>query len=141
MTYIDANVFIFAASDKSHVGTGARKIIAAIQHGSLPASTCTLTYDEVVWGVRKMLTPDDGIVAGELLLQLTHLNIKEVRRETIVEAHHLMKHFNLKPRDAIHLASMRLEGETEIISEDPDFDSITGITRIPIMKYKNTPET
>lgn len=132
MTYIDANVFIFAAGDRTPLGIAARRIIKDIQEGKLSACTCALTYDEVMWGVRKLLDKEKSYLAGELFLSLPHLRLTEVQRETITEAHHFITHFDLKPRDAIHLAAMRLENEKEIISEDPDFDRIPGIKRISL---------
>ncbi|MBI2668331.1 type II toxin-antitoxin system VapC family toxin [Candidatus Woesearchaeota archaeon] len=109
---------------------GLKSFIEKVQRGEQTAITSALTYDEIVWAVRKILGKEAAARAAELFLFLPHLGIREVRRETIIEAHDLMKHFNLKPRDAIHLATMRLENETEIISEDPDFDIVPEIKRI-----------
>ncbi len=137
MTYIDANVFIFAASEEGEVGDAARTVVKSIIKGQREACTSVLTYDEVVWGVRKkLLDKEKGHWAGELFLSLPHLSLVDATREVITEAHHLMKHLNLKPRDAIHLATMHREKEREIISEDPDFDKIPGITRIPLLPRK-----
>lgn len=135
MTYFDANVFIFAACDEGRLGEAARLIVHQVQAGKHRAATSTLSYDEVVWGIRKKLDKERGLIGGELLLSLSHLVMKEVRRETIAEAHHLIKHFNLKPRDAIHAATMFLENEHIIVSEDPDFDVISGIKRISLLKF------
>ena len=132
MTYFDANIFVFAACDQTEIGSNARVLINDIQEGRRTVSTSALTYDEVVWGVRKSLGKEAADRAGELFLALPHLQLIEVKRETITEAHHLVKHFNLKPRDAIHFATMRLERETEIVSEDPDFDALPGIKRIAL---------
>ena len=136
MSYIDANVFIFAACDSGKLGNASRALIKAIECGQQTASTSALTYDEVVWGVRKGLDKEKSFLVGELFLSLTHLLIKDVNRNTISEAQHLMKLHNLKPRDALHLATMRLEHESEIISEDPDFDVVPWVTRVSLSKVK-----
>ncbi|MEK6950442.1 MAG: type II toxin-antitoxin system VapC family toxin [Nanoarchaeota archaeon] len=135
MTYLDANVFIFAACDQSPLGEAARQIIRQVQSGKCRASTSVLSYDEVVWGTRKKLNKEAGFLAGEFLLSLPHLAMKDVKRETITEAHHLIKHFNVKPRDAIHAATMRLENEQVLVSEDPDFDIISGIKRLSLLEF------
>jgi len=136
MTYLDANVFIFAACDLSPIGEAARKILRMVQEGDQKAITSALTYDEVVWGIRKLLGKEKSQWVGELFLFISHLSIKEVTRETLSEAQHFMKHYNLDPRDAIHLATMRLENEGEIISEDADFDAVPFIKRIPLGSQK-----
>ena len=136
MTYLDANVFIFAACDLSPIGEAARKILRMVQEGDQKAITSALTYDEVVWGIRKLLGKEKSQWVGELFLFISHLSIKEVTRETLSEAQHFMKHYNLDPRDAIHLATMRLENESEIISEDADFDVVPFIKRIPLGSKK-----
>ena len=136
MTYVDANVFIFAAVDPGELGQAARQILAQIIRGKLPATTSALTYDEVVWGIRKAFDKEKSYLAGELFLQLPHLLIQEANRKVVMEAHHLMKHHNLKPRDAIHLATMSVTNEKHIISEDPDFDHLLGIVRIPLLQFQ-----
>lgn len=135
MAYLDANVFIFAASDQGNLGIAAREIILEVQRGKREAITSALTYDEVVWGVRKILNKEKAYLAGELFLALPHLTLAEANRQTLSEAHHLIKHLNLKPRDAIHLATMHLHHEQIIVSEDPDFDHIPGIKRISLEDF------
>ena len=54
------------------------------------------------------------------------------------EDYELMKEFmlkyNLKPSDALHVASMRRFKANYIVSEDPDFDKIEWVKRIWIGK-------
>ena len=48
-----------------------------------------------------------------------------------------MEEFNLKPRDALHLAVMKRIGETSIVSEDKHFDK-TDVKRIPIKAFEKS---
>jgi len=45
----------------------------------------------------------------------------------------------LKPRDAIHAATMQNNGLTRLISTDKDFDHLNFITRIDPLTYVATP--
>ncbi len=49
----------------------------------------------------------------------------------------IMLKYNLKPSDALHLASMKKRGIEFIVSEDPDFDRIEWITRIWMGREEN----
>jgi len=55
-----------------------------------------------------------------------------------VEDYGLMKDFmlkyNLKPSDALHVASMKRFGAKIIVSEDPDFDRVEWVKRVWIDK-------
>ncbi len=134
MTYVDANVFVYATLSTEQ-GEYARNIINLIEQNKGRFLTSCLTYDEVVWSVRKLFDKDKAQEAGSLFLALLQLKLKEVNRETLVEAHNLAKQFSLKPRDAIHLATLILADEKEIISEDADFDKIKGIQRITMKEF------
>ena len=42
----------------------------------------------------------------------------------------ILKSSNVKPSDALHIAVMKLNGITKIVSEDRELDKIEGIERI-----------
>jgi predicted nucleic acid-binding protein len=46
----------------------------------------------------------------------------------------MKSHTNLKPRDAIHAGVCLNKNVSTIYSDDPDFDSIPNITRIPLKR-------
>jgi len=50
--------------------------------------------------------------------------------EVFNELNDILKKYNLKPSDAIHLAAMKLEGINIIVSEDADYDKIKDVRRI-----------
>lgn len=53
----------------------------------------------------------------------------------IVESLGIIENFNLKPRDAIHAAVMKINKIKEIVSEDADFDKVEGIIRYDIKSF------
>lgn len=119
--YIDANVFINAALDMEEKGKDSRLILAAIRDKTARAVTSVITYDEVFWIVKKHAGKEAAIAAGEALLSLP-LSFVDFTAGLLGDVHSLLHKTVLSPRDAIHLASLKLRGIREMVSEDPDFD-------------------
>ena len=69
---------------------------------------------------------------------LLDLNIKFIDVDKIILHHALdmILKYKLKPRDAIHAATMELNNIYNLISEDSDFDRIDWIKRNGIMNFK-----
>ena len=132
MNYIDANVFIFAVLDISPESSSCKDIILKITEGKMPAATSVLTWDEFVWVIRKHTNYDLALEEGNELLQTPNLKFLSADFSIVAEAQHLMKEYNLKPRDAIHAAAAIKNGIKDFVSNDPDFDKIKEIKRIKI---------
>jgi predicted nucleic acid-binding protein len=122
--YLDANVFVYAALNRKALGERSRSIIGGVQTGKIIAVTSALSFDELVWAVRKQRGESDGISAGEIFLNMQSLEIMEVRQDLLSSALSLVKKYHLNPRDAIHAASALNAKVEYIVSEDPDFDSL-----------------
>ena len=131
MKYIDSNIFILALLNTEEEGIKARKIISSLSSGE-EAVTSYLTLDEVMWKVKKFRGQKDAVIAAEAIISTPNLILITVDDEVATKAINAMKESNLDPRDAIHLASMKKAGVTQIISLDSDFDKIPGIKRIKI---------
>jgi predicted nucleic acid-binding protein len=68
MPYIDSNVFIYPViypTESQQKAKKAKEILLKIENGDISAHTSTLTWDEVVWVVGKLLSRDDGINQGK----------------------------------------------------------------------------
>ena len=127
--YLDANVFIFAALNDGEYGEYARKLIKDIIELKFEAFTSTLTFDEVVWRIRKEKSLVASIEAGFGILVLPNLIFIDVTKDILWSAYDTMLKHKIKPRDAIHAACALSKGIKTIISEDPDFDKIPGLKR------------
>ena len=53
MIYLDSNVFIYAATSTSKKGQRSRLLISNITQGKEKAATASLTFDEVMWAVKR----------------------------------------------------------------------------------------
>ena len=81
MPYIDSNVFIYPViyqTESQQKAKKAKEILLKIENGEISAYTSTLTWDEVVWVVSKLLGRDDGINQGKKLLGFPNLEFINV---------------------------------------------------------------
>ena len=129
MLYLDANVFIYAALNRDDLGDRARSLLRDVQRGKLRASSSALTFDELVWAVKKNRSLEDAVVAGGAFLDTPGLKIVEVNGELLALALELIKRYRLDPRDSIHASSTLLEDAEAIVSADEHFDKVKEIRR------------
>lgn len=135
MPYIDSNVFIYPAiyqTESQQKAKKAKEILLKIEKGEISAHTSTLTWDEVVWVVGKLLSRDDGINQGKKLLGFPNLEFINVDEGILTLAQNLLNKYKLSPRDSIHVASAVSRKIKAVISDDKDFDQVKEITRAPL---------
>lgn len=133
--YIDSNIFIYSIIDDGALGEQAREILEMVQNGALDAYTSVLTFDEIVFIVKKIKGQKQAIAAGTAFLDFNNLRIVETKKETARLALQAMEKYSLLPRDAIHYSTMKLLGLTEIVSEDKDFKQIKEINCRTIKEF------
>jgi hypothetical protein len=136
MPYIDSNVFIYPAiyqTESQQKAKKAKEILLKIEKGEISAHTSTLTWDEVVWVVGKLLSRDDGINQGKKLLGFPNLEFINVDEGILTLAQNLLNKYKLSPRDSIHAASAVSRKIKAVISDDKDFDQVKEITRAPLV--------
>lgn len=127
MFYLDANVFIAAALDPSTKGEVAAKILQDAHQGKNRAATSAITFDEVFWIISKEKGREVAENVYESMLGTRNLQVIDLSREVLTESLKVLRETKLKPRDAIHVASARISGINEMVTEDADFDGITGL--------------
>ncbi len=132
MIYLDANIFLYASLDDKEKGDKCRQILTKVSKEKLLGATSSLTWDEIVHSVWKNKGRDIAIIEGEIFLKFPKLKILQNTNNTIARAQQVISKYNLKPRDAIHVATMLEFKITEIISDDTDFDKVKEIKRIKI---------
>ena len=135
-TYLDSSVFIPANLKPDQTGERAREIINSVKEGAMQGYTSTLTFDEVVFTLRKFGGFEKSVITGDIFLNIPHLKFIEVTYEIITLAQDLIKKYRLKPRDAIHAACAINKGIKIIISDDADFDAIKELERKSIKDFK-----
>jgi hypothetical protein len=135
MPYIDANVFIYPVlyEEQNLKAKNSKRILLSIEKGELSAYTSTLTWDEVVWTVRKTLGRDQAIDQGKKLLGFLNLQWIVVDDHVLSQAQALLAKYNLHPRDSIHVASAIDRKIENFISDDADIDRVKEIKREPLL--------
>lgn len=136
MIYVDSNVFISSFMSEDKKAQQCKTILAKISNNEITAFTSVLTWDEIVWSARKHLSIRDSLDEGKKFLEFPYLKVLDANEIIIKTSQDLMERYNLKPRDSIHAATMLINGIKQIISDDPDFDGIKKIKRIPTEKFK-----
>ncbi|MEM2934619.1 MAG: type II toxin-antitoxin system VapC family toxin [Methanocellales archaeon] len=135
MLYIDSNIFIYPAIYQAEVqqkAKRAKELLLKIERGELSAYTSTLTWDEVVWVVSRVLSRADGINQGKKLLGFPNLEFINVDEGILSLAQMLLNKYKLSPRDSIHLASALSRKIKAVVSDDEDFDQVKEIARSPV---------
>ena len=129
--YIDANIFLQGILyDDENIN----KILFKMVNKEFLGYTSVLSWDEIVFIVRKFLGKEIAIKEGEKFLKMPNLIFIDANKNIIEKSQRLINKYNIKPRDAIHVASALINGANEIISDDKDFDKIKEIKRIGIKK-------
>ena len=130
-SYIDAGIFIQAIlRDDSN----SQKVLSKIIKKELNGVTSILSWDELVFILRKFIDNGTAIKEGGRFLIFPNLIFVDAKKEIILKAQKLIEEYNLKPRDAIHAATALYLNIDEIISEDADFDKIKELKRINPVK-------
>jgi predicted nucleic acid-binding protein len=135
MPYIDSNVFIYPVlyqTETQQKAKKAKEILLKIESGEISAYTSTLTWDEVVWVVSRVIGRNDGIAQGRKLLGFPNLNFINADENVLTHAQTLLDKYKLSPRDSIHVASALAKNIKAIISDDADFDQVQEIKRTPL---------
>ena len=135
MLYLDANVFIFAQISSEKEGTLARLVLKAMEEGKFKGITNVLAVDEVVWKIKKEIDYPSAISIGRAMFDLINLEIVDVTSRTVKEAFDFMEKYKIRPRDAIHVASMLENNISTIITEDPDFKKVKEIKVLTFSEF------
>ena len=129
MIYLDANIFIYSLINDDKLGDKSRKILTKIAKRETNGFTSILTWDEVVYVLRKIIGIDKSIDEGNKLLNFPNLIFLDSNKKTIEKAQKIMEKYKIKPRDAIHIATALTNNIDKILSDDKDFDGIREIQR------------
>lgn len=131
--YIDSNIFIHPIlHDPASVpkAAKAKAKLKQVAEGKIDGYTSTLTWDEVVWATRRFFGQDAAVAQGSVFLKAPNLRLLPVDTEVIFKAQEIAQKYGLKPRDCVHAATALKSKIDQILTYDPDFDSVPGLKRI-----------
>jgi len=129
MIYLDSNVFIYACLSLDETGERSRDLLRSVEIGNVEAASSTLSFDEIVWAVKKYRTMDQAIAAGDAFINMPRLILISVDETVIRSAVDLMRRYEFDPRDSIHAASAIQCRAEALISRDLHFDRLKELPR------------
>lgn len=138
MKYIDPRVIVdaIAYDEKTELRAAqAYRILLEIAKGRLEAATCYLTWTEVVSALTGYPGPETALEKGRMLLTFPRLKFLELDGEVISRTQGLIGKYRIATRHAVHAACALHNRYPEIISNDPEFDKVEELTRIPLDKF------
>ena len=113
------------------------RILSDVEIGILVAAINTEILQELLYRYSHIKLADKGIQLCRDILKypLTILPIAENDIRLAIDLFHLHQAAGLKPRDAVHAATMQNSGITQLISADADFDLLGSVIRIDPLAY------
>ena len=135
--FIDVNVFMYAAGKPHEYKNPCEKIVDAIEKGKIRAAVDTEIIQEVLYRYHFLGLSEFGYELSWHIIALKP-RILPVDEDTIKLALYYYKKYlqkGIKPRDALHIASMVQNNLARIISTDLHFEEVKEITRIDPARF------
>ncbi len=135
LIFIDVNVFMYAAGAPHPYKAPCVRILSDIETGALEAAINTEILQELLYRYSYIKLADKGIQLCRDILKypLTILPVVENDIRLAIDLFQTHNATSLKPRDAIHAATMQNNGITRLISADADFDRLSVIRVDPLV--------
>ena len=128
--FLDSNVFLYAAGREHPLRTPCRAALRRIAAGSIPAAISSEVIQELLHVVSRRNPRSEAVRLARQALELVP-EVLPVRRQEVELACALIHESDsVNIRDAVHVATMRLHGLTEILTADRHFASIEGVRRL-----------
>lgn len=139
LAFIDVNVFMYAAGKPHPYKDPCIQILSDVENSILSALVNTEIFQELLYRYYHIKIAEKGIELCRNILQLPFkimpITEKDIRLE--IDLFESYQNKGLKPRDAIHAATMKNNNINKIITADKDFDLIDFIQRIGPLNYKH----
>lgn len=135
--FLDANIFMYAAGKEHRYKQPCIQILKAVESGQLSCVTNVEVLQELLYRYHHIHILNKGIQLCQLILEypLTLLSVTQSDIQLSLELLAQNQAAGLKPRDAIHAATMQNNNLTQILSADKHFDHIASIHRLDPLTY------
>jgi len=129
LIFLDANIFLYAIGAEHAEKAACQAIVTAAAGGKIAAMTSVEVVQELVFVLDRRGRRADGIKAAEDVLALVPAMLTVTPADMRLACNLLRQHAHLRPRDAVHVATMQNNGIKTIASVDRHFDGLPGIHR------------
>ena len=136
--FLDVNIFMYAAGTAHEYKDASLQVLVDVESGVLPAAINTEILQELLYRYSHIRLTEKGIQLCRNVLQypLTVLSVTKIDVQLAIDFLETYDDYGLKPRDAIHAATMKSNGLTQIISADKDFDHLPFLVRTDPLSYQ-----
>lgn len=124
MHYVDVNIFLEARLYETPQADRASAFLTKIASGEIRAVTSVLTWDELVWVMRKLFGSSQAREEGQRFLRFPNLRLLVIDALIVQGAQRIMEAYDMRPRDAIHLASALAIKADDLVTFDTDFKNV-----------------
>ncbi|MBI1878571.1 MAG: type II toxin-antitoxin system VapC family toxin [Chloroflexi bacterium] len=137
--FLDVNVFMYAAGAPHPYKDIYVSILEDVENGVLTAATNSEVLQELLYRYSHIKLADKGIQLCRAVMQypLAILPVTEADVRLAVDLFEAHRVNGLKPRDAIHAATMHNNHISQVISADRDFEHLDFVTRIEPLTYSS----
>lgn len=126
--YVDTNVFLYAVGGDHPWRAPSRAFLDRIAEGSLTAHVSTETIQEFAFHRARLHDTTIAVQQARLVEEMCRLHSFDP--DVLAAALDLMATGQARGRDAVHAATALQSGISVVVSVDPAFDTIPGITRL-----------
>lgn len=135
MKLIDTNIILYSLAKEHPLKEPSRRLITKIVSGELTANINVDVLQEILYVYAHRNERAKGIKACSYLLDIFHSPYPITKTDVSLAITLREKHRLLSSRDAIHAAVVINNKLKGIISEDSDFDIITGLKRFSCKNF------
>lgn len=135
--FLDVNVVMYAAGAPHPYKEPCKHILSDVETGVVAAAVNTEIFQELLYRYSHIKLAEKGVQLCRDILKypLTILPVTEAAIRSAIDLFDAHRVTGLKPRDAIHAATMKNNGITRSISTDKEFDHVDIVTRIDPLAY------
>jgi len=130
MIFLDANIFLYAAGAAHSYRAPCLAVLRSVAAKKITATTSVEVVQEVVYVLDRRGQRTKAVELGREILRLFPDVLPITGAEAALACEILERYPALSSRDSLHVATMLCNGLDEILSVDPDFDSVREVRRI-----------
>jgi len=127
-TFLDSSFLVYMNTMTGDERGGIDELFRKLLEG--PLFINMLVVDEVLYISRRYRVPYSVTLGFLRNIVLPYAEVIPIEEEDMKPVERYLLEYDLKPSDAIHLATMEKAGADHIVTEDEDFDKVKEVKRI-----------
>lgn len=118
---LDTSIFIYHLEYHPRYLPLTQELLSGVEAGRWAAVTSTVTLMELTVRPWQLDRPDVARAYEEALVQFPNLTLTDVTRDVARQAAQLRAQYDLRPADALHIATALVHDATAFVTNDRDF--------------------